>query len=417
MEPYIPTTPFGRRQLSAGLLATQALAASTPIEAVVHKWRILRALTLAKGRLGLSDRALTVLDALLTFHPETALTPGYGLTVFPSNRELALRARGPALKTLQRALAQLMEAGLVIRRDSPNGKRYARRGQGGEIAQAFGFDLTPLIARAAEIEAIAAEVEAELRQIALLRERITLHRRDIAKTIAMALEAGAPGDWQAFMARHHALSGRLRRTEPVADLEPLASELHALHVDVAKCLERFLKTQNMTCNDRQDGSDNQNSKSNLSESEPRFQGSWGQGSEGPSEADRTPPSQGGEGKASQPKPQAYPLGLVLDACPHLIDWAKSGSVSGWPEFLSTAGVVRSALGISPSAYEDARAVMGEIPAAIVVAAILQKGESVRSPGSYLRGLTEKARAGEFSLGPMLMALLRTKVRSGERKRA
>nr|MCU0733707.1 hypothetical protein [Hyphomonas sp.] len=105
MEPYIPTTPFGRRPLSAGLLATQALAASTPDDAVVHKWRILRALTLAKGRLGLSDRALTVLDALLTFHPETALTPGTGLTVFPSNRELALRARGPALKTLQRALA------------------------------------------------------------------------------------------------------------------------------------------------------------------------------------------------------------------------------------------------------------------------------------------------------------------------
>ena len=108
---------------------------------------------------------------------------------------------------------------------------------------------------------------------------------------------------------------------------------------------------------------------------------------------------------------------MLDACPDLIDWAKGGGVSGWPEFVATAGTVRSALGISPSAYEDARSVMGEIPAAIVVAAILQKGESVRSPGSYLRGLTEKARAGEFSLGPMLMALLRAKVRSGERKRA
>ena len=416
MDPYIPTTPFGRRPLSAGLLATQGLAAATPIEAVVHKWRILRALTLAKGRLGLSDRALTVLDALLTFHPETALTPGPGLTVFPSNRELALRARGPALKTLQRALAQLMEAGLVIRRDSPNGKRYARRGQGGEIAQAFGFDLTPLIARAAEIEAIATEVEAELRQIALLRERITLHRRDIAKTIAMAMEAGASGDWPGFMARHQALSGRLRRTEPVADLEPLAAELAALHAQVAKCLEGFLKTQNMTCNDRHNGSDIQNSNTEPSESEPSFQGSSEKGSEQTSQAGRSPPGEGGEGRTSLSKPQAYPLGMVLDACPDVIDWAKGG-VSGWPEFVATVGTVRSALGISPSAYEDARKVMGKIPAAIVVAAILQKGTSVRSPGSYLRGLTEKARAGEFSLGPMLMALLRAKVNSGERKRA
>jgi replication initiation protein RepC len=393
------------------------MAASTPADAVVHKWRILRALTLAKGRLGLSDRALTVLDALLTFHPETALTPGAGLTVFPSNRELALRARGPALKTLQRALAQLMEAGLVIRRDSPNGKRYARRGQGGEIAQAFGFDLTPLIARAAEIETIAAEVEAELRQIVLLRERITLHRRDIAKTIAMALEAGAPGDWQGFIARHQALSGRLRRTEPVAELEPLAAELHALHADVTKCLEGFNKTQNMTCNDRQDGFDIQNSNTDVLEVEPAFQRSWVQGSEQAPEAGRVPSNQRGEGSASPSKQHTYPLGLVTDACPDLIEWAKSGKVSNWRDFVVTAGTVRSALGISPSAYEDAQAVMGEIPAAIVVAAILQKGESVRSPGSYLRGLTEKARAGEFSLGPMLMALLRTKVKSGERKRA
>jgi replication initiation protein RepC len=318
---------------------------------------------------------------------------------------------------LQRALAQLMEAGLVIRRDSPNGKRYARRGQGGEIAQAFGFDLTPLITRAAEIEAIAAEVEAELRQIALLRERITLHHRDIAKTIAMALEAGAPGDWQGFMVRHQALSGRLRRTEPVCDLEPLAAELHALHVDVAKCLEGLLKTHNMTRNDRQDGSNIQNSNTELTESEPCFQGSWEQGSERTSEVGRSPLSEDREGRGSLLRPQAYPLALVLDACPDLIDWAKSGSVSGWPDFVATAGTVRSALGISPSAYEDARAVMGDIPAAIVVAAILQKGESVRSPGNYLRGLTEKARAGEFSLGPMLMALLKAKVKSGERKRA
>lgn len=417
MQPILPTTPFGRRPLSAGLLATQTLAASTPDDAVVHKWRILRALTLAKGRLGLSDRALNVLDALLTFHPETALTSGAGLTVFPSNRELALRARGPALKTLQRALAQLMEAGLIIRRDSPNGKRYARRGQGGEIAHAFGFDLTPLIARAAEIEAVAVEVESEMRHITLLRERITLHRRDIAKTISMALEAGAPGDWHGFMARHQALSGRLRRTEPMADLEPLAADLHALHVEVAKCLEEFLKTQNMTCNDRQDGSDIQSSNTEPLESEPCFRRSWEQGSNEPSQADRSPPSKAGQEGAPLAKPQAYPLGMVIDACPDLNDWAKSGSIGGWSEFVSAAGTARSALGISPSAYQDARDVMGEIPAAIVVAAILQKGESVRSPGSYLRGLTEKARGGDFSLGPMLMALLRAKVRSGERKRA
>ena len=33
--------------------------------------RIFRAISAAKARLGVSERALAVLDALLTFHPET----------------------------------------------------------------------------------------------------------------------------------------------------------------------------------------------------------------------------------------------------------------------------------------------------------------------------------------------------------
>ena len=78
-------------------------------------------------------------------------------------------------------------------------------------------------------------------------------------------------------------------------------------------------------------------------------------------------------------------------------------------------VVRPMLGVSPSAWEEAQAAMGEIPAAIVVAAILQRGTAIASPGGYLRDLTRKAEAGEFSLGPMLMALIGSRKR--EKKRA
>ena len=59
--------------------------------------------------------------------------------------------------------------------------------------------------------------------------------------------------------------------------------------------------------------------------------------------------------------------------------------------------------------------MGEIPAAIVVAAILQKGTAVTSAGGYLRELTRKAGEGQFSVGPMLMALISARKR--EKKRA
>ena len=181
-------------------------------DVVVHKWRLFRALTEAKTPLGVTDRALSVLHALLSFHQETALTltsadqgaetqageTSAGIVVFPSNRELSIRAHGMAPATLRRHLACLVEAGLIIRRDSPNGKRFARRGQGGEIESAFGFDLTPLVARAAEIENLAEEVRAENKAIRLLRERITLLRRDIVKMIAMGIEEAVPGAWESF---------------------------------------------------------------------------------------------------------------------------------------------------------------------------------------------------------------------------
>jgi replication initiation protein RepC len=96
--------------------------------------------------------------------------------------------------------------------------------------------------------------------------------------------------------------------------------------------------------------------------------------------------------------------MVLKACPDIDDYAKGG-ISSWRDFLAAVEVVRRMLGISPSAWEEAQKVMGEAEAAVVVACILQRGTAIHSAGGYLRELTRKAEAGQFSLGPMLMALI------------
>jgi Replication protein C C-terminal region len=101
--------------------------------------------------------------------------------------------------------------------------------------------------------------------------------------------------------------------------------------------------------------------------------------------------------------------MVLDACPAIADWTPA-PIRDWPEFIRAATVVRAALGVSPSAWQDAVAAMGEPEAAVCVVAILQRAEAIKSPGGYLRVLTDKARAGQFSLGPVLMALLRAKLK-------
>src|SRR5450631_1311333 len=219
MDSHLSTTPFGRRMLSLAQVASQIIARERPPEKVVHKWRVFRAVCTAKARIGVSERALAVLDALLSFHPETALS-GEDLIVFPSNHQLALRAHGMAPTTLRRHLAMLVDCGLIIRRDSPNGKRYARKGQGGDIALAFGFDLSPLAARAEEFESWAEQIRAEDRALRLVRERITICRRDIAKMIATGIEEGVPtsqygrgpADWSEIHALYRSILGRVPRT-------------------------------------------------------------------------------------------------------------------------------------------------------------------------------------------------------------
>ena len=80
------------------------------------------------------ERALAVLNALLSFYPETTLTGEDDLIVFPSNEQLCLRTHGMPASTLRRLLSALVDAGLIVRRDSPNGKRYARKGREGRLS-------------------------------------------------------------------------------------------------------------------------------------------------------------------------------------------------------------------------------------------------------------------------------------------
>ncbi len=102
----------------------------------------------------------------------------------------------------------------------------------------------------------------------------------------------------------------------------------------------------------------------------------------------------------------FPLAMVLKACPQITDYGPGGAITAWRELMGAAVVVRSMLGVSPSAYQEACEVMGPENAATAMAAILERAGHINSAGGYLRDLTRRARAGEFGLGPMLMSLMR-----------
>jgi len=423
MESGYVTTPFGRRAMSLGLLKIQQQADAGKTEPARNKWKLFRAVCEARAELGIADRALTVLDALLSFYPEDEISRERGLIVFPSNAQLSIRARGMTPATLRRHLAVLVEAGLISRKDSPNGKRYARRGREGQIHDAYGFSLAPLLSRASEIEAAAAQAVADRELLRVTRERISICRRDITKLIGAAIEDRIPGDWEHVFTGFRALLDSIPRTATIEVLTPILNQLGKIRERIIKQLEIQINLQNMSANESHIERHKQDSESSyLSESEQPDRTNTHLSSN----LARSLPRQCDEDAAkavdgqptntpqqistldAQPNPmKSLPLGLVLQACPQIVDYAPDGIVRTWRDLMAAAVVVHTMLRVSPSAYQEACRTMGPEITATIMACLLERGTNINSAGGYLRDLTRRAERGEFAVGPMLMALLRT----------
>jgi len=395
METGYITTPFGRRPMTLALVKRQVETERTESVRPIDKWRVFRDVGDARSRLNLQDRALAVLNALLSFHPATELCHDTNLIVFPSNAQLSARSNGITGTTLRKCLGMLVDAGIIIRKDSPNGKRYARKGNEGSIEDAYGFSLAPLISRASEFAALAQDVAAEQRRFRITKDRLTIVRRDVRKLITVGMEENLPGDWVAAEACFVEIVGRFVRRPTLANLTASLDEMSMLHEEVSRMLETNEETEKSDGNDIASGCHKQNSNTeSFNELEPRFEKKQGEKSEPTKQPER------------KGEPEAFPLSMVLRACPEIVSFGPGGSISGWREMMSAAVTVRSMLGVSPSAYEEACEVMGQAAAAIAIACIYERAGHINSAGGYLRDLTAKARRGEFSLGPMVFALLR-----------
>ena len=410
MESGTVTTPFGRRPISLAFLASQIRAEDIKPGFRRNKWKLFRAICEARPSLGVTDRALTVLDALLSFYPDEELSTERGLVVFPSNAQLSLRARGMASATLRRHLAILVDAGLIIRKDSPNGKRYARRDRAGEIDEAYGFSLAPLLSRAGEIENLAAQAVAARQMLRATKERLTICRRDVTKLITGALNEGLAGDWLSLSNELNSLIEGFPRVAKLDALTPILSQMEELRERALKLLNAQLKTEKMSGNESQIERHKQDSESYfLSEFEPHRAIDGIPSTEDLEEPKVTNLDSSHEEPSSSEKTPVFKFSLetVHRACPEIQAYGPGGQIRSWRDLMAAANVVRSTLAVSTSAYEEASSVMGPQATAMVMACILERGERIGSAGGYLRHLTRRAAKGEFAIGPMLMALLRS----------
>lgn len=388
------TTPFGRRPMTLGMLASQVRGRAIAPGQTADKWKLFRSLCEARVKLGVTDRALALMNALLSFHPKTELSAEDGLVVFPSNAQLSLRANGMAEATIRRHLAVLVDAGLLARKDSANGKRYARRNGDGELDEAFGFSLAPLLSRAEEIERLAADVVAERIALQRLKEQLTIARRDVLKLMETALAEGLDLDGEAFNLRYREILAGLPRKAGAMEVADCLDAMTALRAELVKMLETPAISRKSSGSPVHSERHIQNSKTDyINESEKALE----KGEEETAAPER---------KGWHEPPKIFPLGLVLSACPDIAAYGPEGTVSSWRDLMTAAVVVRSMLGVSPSAYQRACEVMGPENAAVTMACILERAGEIQSAGGYLRDLTRRAERVEFSIGPMLMACLR-----------
>ena len=353
---HISTTSIGRREVTA--------CPSTGEVVAVDKWAILRDLTDGREAFGLSDRNLSVLSALLSFHPARDLAAG-PLTVFPSNASLSGRLHGMPESTLRRHIAVLIDAGVILRHDSPNGKRYAIRDGKGQIDRVFGFDLSPLLHQAETISA-AAEAARETRCLTRkLRQTVFLLLRDASAVLDHQNDADICRDELAAMQR------QLRRK---LDLDALLAMEAALRELLGSDSDHGAETAKLGGNDARNERHQHNTDSD------------------PHESDKDDDQQ-----------ELPPLAIVLKAAPEMETYA-ARPVEDWRELSKLAEFVRPMMGVTTETWQSARRMLGERRASIALACILQRFTQIRSPGAYLRRLSMSQ---NLDVGPMVMALLRS----------
>lgn len=393
--------------------------AETGREMAVERGRALVAVKRIGAHIGLKPGDMMLLDTLAAFTRSQDWQAGQRPIVWASNAYL-MEQTGFSLSALKRHLRRLAEAGLIAFHDSPNGKRWGHRDAEGMIVEAYGFDLSPLAVQAEAFEQLHSDRQAERSLCQRLRRQITIARRMIRARLEAALNEALPGPWARLRGLFDALLTRLpRRTDGAEALERALGGFKALQtrvedayagavdtpveIPVEDRMECPEKTQEM--NPRETISDphipitNQPLSVTCNRSEKERAASGVPNARPEEQVDSALEDWVTQLREKRPMPLDLPI--VMQACPEFASWARSlgGYLKNWGDLHRLAGDLRPMIGVSEQAWALAQERLGPQQATAALALVFDKhcaGE-VASPGGYLRGMIEKAGAGELHL--------------------
>lgn len=424
-------THTGWRKPTPGLVAAEQHA-QVGERLSIPKSQATKAFKKVASFIGLKTADIVLLDTLCAFTEPQDWEQGRRPIVWPSNAYLEERT-GMELRSVQRHIRRLCEAGVISMKDSPNGKRYGSRDEDGYIQTAYGFDLAPLAARTVEFEALEARRAEEREFCKAQKNIITITRRAIYAKIEKARENRLKGPWHELESEYEMLLDHLPKRNMAAEallnvvdmFRTLKDRVEEVFAAAFEWPEKSDASQAQQ--EAQTGANVVPFSSNMSpkgdSSDTHIQTT---NQPNPVNSNRFE-----EKNAARPVPENQPpgdvesaevdlnaiewntgrprgkttevdLSTVMASCPEFADMARSlvgGYVKDWNDLHRAAGIVRPMIGISENAWNVAQKQLSPYVAAAAMALIYEKSATgeVQSAGGYLRGMIGKAIDGDLHL--------------------
>jgi replication initiation protein RepC len=397
--------PTGFRRLSAEGLATFDLAkrfAGLP-EGITNPHQLLSVLKRGALPLGIPGRVLQLIDRLFAATLAQDWESDSRPIVWLSNDRLK-EDLGIGTTQLKAAIRRLGQLRLAAMRDSPNGRRYGYRDRTGRIVEAYGFDLSPLAVRYAELLSAAESAAAEREARTALRRRASIARRAAHQLLETAAEYRVDGaELDGLESAADRTAAVARSTRDVADLETLVMSFEERIEAVRNWLQSELRKKEsdpkrpvlrphiIPTNDPQacksatvNGSPTQSSAR--------------------SGCDQPVANRSGIGSEVEEDPRIAPSEL-LRLAPRLAE-AVPVEQPTWADIVDGADRLRHLLGISKPLWGRACTTLGRHRAAIAVAIVSTKPETSfrSSPGAYFHGMIARAEQGELYLERSIFGL-------------
>lgn len=403
--------PTGFRRLSIAMLATEDLAID--FEGFGNngptRGQILSAFKAAAPFLGYGAKIVHAVDWFFRFTSAQDWLAGARPIVWPSARmqQEELQLSPTRTKALNRLLIEL---GLIVAKDSPNGKRYGRRDHTGKIVEAYGFDLSPLAQRLDEFTRIAFEGRAVRAKMGQLRRRATIARKGIAQ-IEEAVDEFKLRDatWRQLFDETAVLSSALRRVERLEEMEIGVTSIERRLSEARQRLEDQL---NMTKKDVSSDREGADSGPHIYTYKPPLNLKLDTviASEGRSSAVSSTPEpslkqqhqveRDERGRVSRLRPDEL---TVL--APRLGEYVRRTDPT-WSDIVDAADMLRRELDISRPLWQEACQLMGRETAAIAVGVVSTKDPDhfTRTAGHYFHGMLQRAKKGELNLDRTIWGL-------------